>query len=102
MIDEFRIVTATLAGVVLGTFFFGGLWWTVQKGLSSSRPAALFLCSLLLRTLLVVGGFFFVSRGDWRYWIASLIGFVLARLMMTRVVKSAEVAAPSVIRGAPR
>jgi heme A synthase len=35
---------------LLGVIFFGGLWWTVRKGLSSKRPALCFFGSLLLRT----------------------------------------------------
>ena len=31
------------AGVLLGVFFFGGLWWTVRRGVSSNRPALWFL-----------------------------------------------------------
>ena len=38
-----------LAGLVLGAIFFGGLWWTVRKGLSSQQPALWFLGSMLLR-----------------------------------------------------
>ena len=38
------------AGALLGVFFFGGLWWTVQKGVASERPAFWFLGSLLVRT----------------------------------------------------
>jgi F1F0 ATPase subunit 2 len=37
---------------LLGTIFFGGLWWTIRKGISSKQPAALFFFSLLLRTVL--------------------------------------------------
>ena len=36
--------------LLLGAFFFGGLWWTVQKGVTSETPALWFLGSLLLRT----------------------------------------------------
>ncbi len=39
-------------GVLLGTIFFGGLWWTIRRGVSSKQPAALFFFSLLLRTAL--------------------------------------------------
>ena len=40
-----------VAGALLGAFFFGGLWWTVQKGVTSEQPALWFLGSLLLRTV---------------------------------------------------
>ena len=36
------LVLAWVAGVVLGAIFFGGLWWTVRKGVSSKRPALWF------------------------------------------------------------
>ena len=39
-----------VAGSMLGVLFFGGLWWTVQKGVTSDLPAFWFLGSLLLRT----------------------------------------------------
>ena len=54
-----------LAGVVLGAIFFGGLWWTVRKGVSSKQPALWFLGSLLLRMSIVLAGFYFVARGHW-------------------------------------
>ena len=42
---------AIIPGLVLGGVFFGGLWWTVQKGFASPRPALWFLGSLLLRRI---------------------------------------------------
>ena len=39
MYDNLALALALLAGGVLGSFFFGGLWWTVQKGVASERPA---------------------------------------------------------------
>jgi F1F0 ATPase subunit 2 len=49
MNETLTLVLASVAGVLLGALFFGGLWWTVQKGLSSKRSALWFLGSLLLR-----------------------------------------------------
>jgi F1F0 ATPase subunit 2 len=38
--NEFSILAVALAaGLLLGAVFFGGLWWTVRKGVSSKRPA---------------------------------------------------------------
>ncbi|MFT5934619.1 MAG: F1F0 ATPase subunit 2, partial [Hydrogenophaga sp.] len=39
-----------LAGAALGGVFFGGLWWTVQRGANSPSPARWFLGSFVLRT----------------------------------------------------
>lgn len=73
------------AGVLLGLFFFGGLWWTVRRGLTSNRPALWFLGSLLLRTGIVLAGIYFVSGGRWDGLLACLAGFVIARFIVTRL-----------------
>jgi F1F0 ATPase subunit 2 len=73
------------AGALLGLFFFGGLWWTVRRGLSSNRPAVWFLCSLLLRTGIVLAGIYFVSGGRRNGLLACLVGFVIARFIVTRL-----------------
>ena len=86
MNEPSSLVLALLVGFLLGAIFFFGLWWTIQRGLSSKRPALLFLGSLLLRTIIAVAGFYFVSNGDWRKLLACLLGFVLARIFITRIV----------------
>ena len=53
------------AGLVLGAFFFGGLWWTVRKGVSSKQPALWFFGSMLLRMSIALAGFYFVGGGHW-------------------------------------
>ncbi len=77
------LVLPLLAGVLLGTFFFGGLWLTIRRGVSSKRPAALFFFSLLLRTGIALAGFYIVARGDWRRVLACLVGFMVARILVT-------------------
>ena len=66
MSESLPVIMAFVMGVLLGTFFYGGLWWTIQKGVSSKQPALLFTGSLVVRTLIALAGFYFVSRGDWR------------------------------------
>ncbi len=78
------LVLAAMAGLLLGAFFYGGLWWTVRKGVSSKQPALLFLCSLLLRTGGTVAVLYVVSGGHWQRLLACLLGFTVARLMVTR------------------
>jgi F1F0 ATPase subunit 2 len=75
---------ALLAGVLLGAFFFGGLWWTVQKGVTSGRPALWFLGSLLLRTGTVLAGFYFISQGHWSRLLICLFGFLIARFLLVK------------------
>jgi F1F0 ATPase subunit 2 len=86
-----RISTLFLAlstGAGLGTIFFGGLWWTIRRAVSSQRAAAWFFGSLLLRTMIAVAGFYFVAQGDWRRLLACLLGFLLARLAVTQLTRA--------------
>jgi F1F0 ATPase subunit 2 len=47
----------------------------------------------VVRTIIAVGGFYGVSRGDWRGLLACLPGFLIARIAVTRLVRRAPVAA---------
>jgi F1F0 ATPase subunit 2 len=85
MNENLMLVLALTAGLLLGAIFFGGLWWTVRKGMSYKQPALIFFCSMLLRTGVVVAGFYLVSDGHWRRLLACLLGFVIARFIVTRL-----------------
>jgi F1F0 ATPase subunit 2 len=85
MNDLFSLTVSLVFGCSLGAVFFGGLWWTVRKGALSKRPALWFLGSMLLRMSVTLSGFYFVSGGHWERVLACLLGFVSARLIVTRV-----------------
>jgi len=88
MNETLTLVLAWVAGGVLGTMFFGGLWWTIRKGVSSKQPALWLFGSLLLRMSIALAGFYFVSGGHWERLLACLLGFVLARLVVTWLTRS--------------
>jgi F1F0 ATPase subunit 2 len=88
MSDFLTLVMACAAGLVLGAIFFSGLWWTVRKGVESPRPAFWFLGSSLLRMSIVLVGFYFAGRGDWRRLAACLMGFVIARFIVMRLTRA--------------
>ena len=83
MNEILTLALALAAGVLLGAIFFGGLWWTVRKGVSSEQPALWFFGSLLLRMSIALAGFYFVSGGHWERLLLCLLGFVMARLVVT-------------------
>ena len=65
MIDALSLLLVLLAGVALGLVFFGGLWWTVRRGLASPRPALWFIGSLIVRVALTLGGIYMVAGDQW-------------------------------------
>ncbi|MBN2491528.1 MAG: ATP synthase subunit I [Planctomycetes bacterium] len=85
MTDPLTLAWALATGVVLGAVFFGGLWWTVRRAAACPRPALLFLTSFLLRASLALAGLYFVSAGHWDRLLACLLGFVIARLLVTKL-----------------
>ena len=89
MNEALTLVLAWLAGGVLGAIFFGGLWWTVRKGMSSKQPALWFLGSLLLRMTIALAGFYFTSGGHWERLLVCALGFALARPVVTWLTRPA-------------
>ena len=87
MNEALILIGDLLAGVLLGTFFFGGLWWTIQMRSPSEWSGLLFAASLLLRMAVAVTGFYLVSHGEWRKLVACLAGFLLARIAVTRLIR---------------
>ena len=83
MNETLALALAWVAGVVLGAIFFGGLWWTLRKGIASKQPALWFFCSLMLRMSIVLPGLYFVGRGHWQRLLLCLLGFITARLVVT-------------------
>ena len=90
MNETLMLVLACAAGGGLGAVFFGGLWWTVRKGVSSPRPALWFFGSGLLRMSIVLAGFYFVSGGQWKRLAACLAGFIIARVVVTWLTRSSR------------
>ena len=90
MNEFFMMVPALVTGIMLGGMFFGGLWWTIRKGLSSTQPALWFIGSLLIRTCLTLAGFYVVSDGQWERLLVCLFGFTIARPIVTRLTGLAE------------
>jgi len=84
MNEALSLAPAMATGVLLGVMFFGGLWWTVRKVVSCEHPATWFLGSWLLRTAILLAGFYLLSDGRWDRLLTCLLGFIVARFFVTR------------------
>ena len=90
MNEALSLALALVTGVLLGGVFFGGLWWTVRKVVSSKQPAFWLLGSALLRMSIALAGFYFVAQGHWERLLVCLLGFVMARQIVTRLTRVTE------------
>jgi F1F0 ATPase subunit 2 len=89
MMNEALILAENLpVGALLGGVFFGGLWWTVHRAVSSKSIARWLLGSLLLRMGITLAGFYFVSRGHWLRLVVCLLGFLVARALVMRLTRT--------------
>ena len=84
------IVIALISGLILGFVFFGGLWLTVKKTLGRKDAVLWFFGSSLLRTAIVLTGFYFVAQGNLSQLLVSVAGFVAARFLVLRITKQLE------------
>lgn len=82
------IVLLLFCGLVLGLFFFVGLWWTIKKSMVSRHPALVLLSSLIIRICVVLIGFYYISQGNWKRILSCLAGFIIAKFIVTRLTKS--------------
>jgi F1F0 ATPase subunit 2 len=90
MNEIFTLILSLLAGASLGVLYFVGLWWTVQKTVSSSHPALLIFGSLLIRTGMVLTGFYFMSGTHLMRLFFCLLGFVATRTFIVKRVQIKE------------
>ena len=87
---------AVLAGVLIGAIFFGGLWLTVLYGLKVKQPALLFILSLIARFGLALIGFYFVGGGHLERLVACLVGFIVSRGVIGRLIANRRKADPCI------
>lgn len=81
-----------LIGFGLGTMFFYGLWKTICKITTAKAPILWLLVSMILRISITVIGFYLValfqSNGQLKRLLLCLFGFLLARFVITKIVKT--------------
>jgi len=82
-----QLLLAGTCGMVLGLFYFGGLWLTVKRLPFSASPALLTLCSYLGRLVVTLSGFFLVMAGSWERLLAVMSGFMVMRIILVRIWK---------------
>lgn len=93
-IETVELLLALLAGAGLGAFYFTGLWWTVRQLATSQYVALLFMFSLLCRSSIVIIGFYFILGDNWLRLVVGLVGFIVVRLVATRLINRIEQNSP--------
>ena len=79
-----------MAGIAIGAFYFGGLFWTVRRIPEWRRPGLWVTASYFIRTAVTVLAFYLIMGGQWQRLLASLFGFVMIRMILVRRLKPAR------------
>jgi F1F0 ATPase subunit 2 len=88
MSGEAHLLVSFAAGLLLGTTFFGGLWWTVRNGVAAENPALWFGLSALLRMAVVISGMYLVVQTGLASLLVCVCGLLLARFAVTRLTRT--------------
>jgi F1F0 ATPase subunit 2 len=96
MTELFMLALDLTAGLLLGAIFFGGLWWTVRRVFARAVGPWL-LGSFLVRTMLVLAGFYGIAHGTWFGVPVGLVGFLAARIAVTRFTQARSAVGASAV-----
>jgi F1F0 ATPase subunit 2 len=80
-----EFIMALLAGVALGALFYGGLLYTVRRFPTWKYPRNALFFSFLLRSTLILGGFYLIVQWQPMGLFLALVSFFLTRIYYTRV-----------------
>ncbi|WP_305909489.1 ATP synthase subunit I [Methylomarinum sp. Ch1-1] len=88
MTESFYLYGAALLwGLLLGVFYFGGLWLTVRRLVEVKHQALWMLGSFLSRNLLAAAAFYPVALQGWQAMLFCLAGFIVVRMLLSRRIR---------------
>ena len=90
-LDITFVFAAAIVGVLLSLFYFGGLWFTVNRIKSVKWPGFLIGMSFLLRMILLMTVFYFILSYHWMYLLFALITFLITRQFLLHRIPNKEI-----------
>lgn len=95
MSETVSYITAAVAGLALGVFYWGGLWWTCRRVVDGRAPAALIAVGYFVRLAVVVGAMYVLMQGSY-IRLGIIVGaMLLVRLVMTGLISTLDTARDS-------
>jgi F1F0 ATPase subunit 2 len=82
MDETVALVSSFFLGILLGVFYFGGLWLTTRRLQSSRQPALLTLGSFIGRSIICLLGFYLAVGSGLTALLLSLAGFALTKILI--------------------
>ncbi len=88
MSELLSMAFSLVGGFAAGLVFFGGLWLTVRNLGTMKHPALVVFLSFFMRIALALGLIWWLSRGDIIHLALCLAGFLAARFVLIKAVRS--------------
>ena len=76
MNESLNMTISLASGILLGVFYFGGLWLTLKRLSQSRQPALLTLTSFLMRSALCLYCFYLIAGQGLEALAFCLAGFI--------------------------
>lgn len=87
MNEGFGHAISFVAGILIGLYYFGGLWFTVRSLPGSRRPLNLLFWSFLARSFPVFAAMWFAAKLHVMFLFFIVAGFFLVRFCITRKIR---------------
>lgn len=90
------MIVSFLVGLVLGVIYFGGLYYSTKKFNTVKSPALFMVISFIIRMGILVLGFYYLTKTDYKNVLLGLVGVILVRYIM--IFKAKEPSSKSIPR----
>jgi F1F0 ATPase subunit 2 len=80
-------VVAFLAGLLLGVFYFGGLWLTIKKVYQFKKAWLWLFLSFIGRLAVCLVFFYLLVSQNWFYLLPCLLGVLIVRFISVQIIK---------------
>lgn len=84
-------IISLVGGMGLGYLFFWGLWKTISSFTAVKNPYLWMFASFIVRTVIVVLGFYLMLQFHWQFAALGLVGFLLSRMILVRKFSKVEI-----------
>ena len=88
MLMEWDLVAVSLiGGICLGVFYFGSLWLTVRRLITSRQPFQVALLSFCVRLAVLIVGCYILMDDSWERLLFTMAGFLMVRIAALRLAR---------------
>lgn len=81
------MVVSFIIGIILGLFYFGGLYYTTQKLKSNKSPGSLMIISTVVRMAIIIFGLYYLAKRGINHILIGSFAIILVRIILVIYVK---------------